>query len=93
MYSTAKKMSTISAICCAANIMGLILFVLISASLNLTFAANFAILMFMITGAATNFAVTLGLRSLCQDLDYEYENTTIKFKEINEKIEVLEQKR
>lgn len=93
MYSTAKRMSTIGAISCAANIMGLILFVLISASLRLTFAASFAIYTILITNIITSFTLTLGMRSLCQDLDYEYENTTLKFKELNSRLSEIEDKR
>lgn len=92
MYSSARKMSTLSAICCAVNIVGIILFLLISASLKLSFAASFAIIMILVSSAAISFMLTLAMRSLCQDLEYEYENMAIKLRELNKKIDDLQYK-
>ena len=90
MYSSAKKFSTISAICCAINFVGLLLYLMMSASLSLTFALSFAIGMILLASSAGFLFVTLGLRSLCQDLDSEYENSCMKFREINKKIKEIE---
>lgn len=90
MYSSARKYSTLSAICCAINIVGLLLYLMMSASLRLTFASKFAIGMILIASALGFLLLTLGLRSLCQDLDSEYENTNMKFRELNKKIKELE---
>lgn len=90
MYSTARRMALLSAIGCAINIVGLLLFLLVSATLTITFAASFAIFMFMISAAAICLMLTLGLRSICQDLEYEYEDTYKKMSEMNKRIHNLE---
>ena len=89
MYSSAKRLSAISAIACAVNIMGLIMFAMLSGYLGLNFAMSFTIYMFMISSTVVSLMLTLGLRSLCQGLDYDYENTTMKFKEINKKLDEM----
>ena len=92
MYSSANKLASFSAICCAITVLGVILFVLAAPALRLAFAASFAIFTLLIGAAAGLFAVTLSLRSLCQDLQYEYENNTNKFKELNDQIKLLQQR-
>ena len=92
MYSSANKLASFSAICCAITVLGVILFVLAAPALRLAFAASFAIFTLLIGTAAGLFAITLSLRSLCQDLQYEYENNIGKFKELNDQIKVLEER-
>ena len=92
MYSTARRMALISAICCAVNVMGLILYIMTSATLHITFALSFAIIMFMGTSAAISLMLTIGLRSLCQDLEYEFENNTLKLNDLAKQIKDMEHK-
>lgn len=93
MYISAKKFSTLSAIGCAVNIVGLLLYWMMSGSLLIQFALSFAITLFMLSSAGIFLFLTLALRSLCQDLDSEYENTCMKFREINNKIQELEERK
>ena len=93
MYSTARKMSLLTAILSAVDVVGVILYLLASAALNLNFALSFAIFMMIGSSAAINLMLTVALRSICQDLDYEYENTTTKLSELNKRIAELENKR
>ncbi len=92
MYSTAKRLAATSAIACAASILGLFLFVLCSASLRLSFATAFAIYTVLISSIACLLTLTLSMRSICQDLEYEYENNILKIKELTERIKQLESK-
>ena len=93
MYSTAKKLAGISAIACALNILGIIIFALALPSLELTnFPLILGIYLFLITAALISLALTLGMRSLCQDLSYDFESQTKKFHDYNERIKNLENK-
>lgn len=92
MYTSANKLASFSAICCAITILGLILFILAAPALRLAFAASFAIFTLLIGASAGLFAITLSMRSLCQDLQYEYENNINKMKELNDSIKLLNQK-
>jgi len=92
MYSTARKLSSLSAIACAANIIGLILFLLVSANFSLNFAETFAIFTVLIASAATNLLLTLSLRSICQDLETEFEGTSTKLRDLGEHVKDLENK-
>ena len=92
MYSTARFMSTITAILSAVNVVGFLLFLMASASLNLAFALSFAIFLFMGSSAAINLCLTVALRSLCQDLEYEYEGSAAKLSEMSKKIKEVESK-
>ena len=92
MYTTAKRMALISTICCAGNLFGLVLLILCANGLNISFALAFSMVIILSTNAAVSLMLTLGLRSLCQDLVYEFENNTKKFNELNQKIKEIEAK-
>jgi hypothetical protein len=86
-------MSLLTAILSAIDVVGVILYLLASAALNMNFALSFAIFMMIASSAAINLMLTVALRSICQDLEYEYENTTTKLSELNKRIAELENKR
>ena len=86
MYTTARRLASISSILCAVNIMGLIMYILASAGLSENFTMNLAILMYMITTSLVLLLLSIGLRSLCQDLDFQYESQAKRFREIKENI-------
>ena len=90
MYSTARFMSTITAILSVVNVIGLLLYLMASATLNLVFALSFAIILFMGSSAAINICLTVALRSICQDLEYEYEGSAAKLSEMSKKIKNIE---
>ena len=85
-------MALLSAIACAGNIVGLLLFLMLSSALEITFALSFAISLFMISTSAITLMLTVGLRSICQDLEYEYEDTFKKYRELNHQIHDIENK-
>ena len=92
MYSTAKKMATAGAIICVLNIIGGILLIMVAVYLEVSFTIRFALIMYVITMTISPLLLTLGLRSLCQDLDYEYESNAKKLKEITTDIANLQNK-
>ena len=92
MYSTARKMATISAIVCSLNIFGAILFCMVTLSLNITFAVRFSMIMYLATSSIVTMLLTLGLRSICQDLEYEYEDDSRKFRNLDDRLEDVERK-
>ena len=93
MYSTAKRLAGVSAIACALNIFGIIIFSTALPALELNnFALTLGIYLFMITSALICLCLSLALRSMCQDLSYEFESQTMKFHDYNEKIKNLENK-
>ena len=90
MYSSAQRLSTISAIGCAVNVVGLLMYWLMSGSLMLNFALSLGITMFMLSSTLIFLLLTVAMRSLCQDLESEYENSNMKFREINKKLKEIE---
>ena len=93
MYSTARKMSVLTAIFSMIDVVGVILYLLASAALNMNFALSFAIFMMIGSSAVINLMLTVALRSICQDLEYEYENSTTKLAELNKRLNNLENKK
>ena len=93
MYSSAKKMATLSAVACAINFIGLIMFIMMSNALKLSFAMNFALFMVMISGSVISLCLTISMRSICLDLQYEFEDQAKKLREINQKIKEIESKK
>ena len=90
MYSTARRLSTISAIFSAVNIFATILFFLYLANCELGFAFIFTAVMFLISNAAIGLLLTIALRELCQDSLTEYEDKVKRLKALNNKINDLE---
>ena len=90
MYSTARKMSLLCAILSAVNIMGVFLYLLSSAALSIPFSAGLAIFMILVASAGVSLMLTIALRSICQDLEYEYEDHIRRSSELSKRIEVLE---
>lgn len=93
MYSTARKLSLLTAILGAVNVVGVILYLLASVTLEITFALSFAIFMILASSAAANLLLTVALRSICLDLEYEYEDTQKKISSLTKRINELEGRR
>ena len=90
MYSTAKTLSVFSVIFSALNILGTVLFTFCLRGLDWGFTAEFCIMMYLITASAGSLIMTISMRSLCQDLDMNYENTTRRLQDLQKKNEQLE---
>ena len=97
MYATAKKLSTICAIISALSILGILLLFMgypgLATQLNIdNFPLELGAVIFMGACALINLLLTLALRSICQNLDYEQEGMARKFNELSGKIKEIENK-
>ena len=90
MYATAKRLSTISAIFSAVNIMATVLFFLYLANCELGFTFIFTAVLFLISNAAIGLLLTIATRELCQDSLTEFEDKVKRLKDLNNKIKDLE---
>ena len=90
MYSTARRLSTISAIFCAINAMATILFFLYLANCELGFTFIFTAVMYLVSSTIISLLLTISLRDICQDCQTEYEYQTKRLRELNNKIKELE---
>ncbi len=92
MYSTARRLSTISAIFSAVNILATLMFFLYLANSDLGFSFIFTAVLFLISNSAIGLLLTVALRDLCQDIQTEYEDKVKRFKDLNNKVRDLEYK-
>ena len=90
MYSTARKIATASAIFCALNIFVGLIFILVTMSLNLAFPIRLSMIMYIVTVSLTTLMLTLSIRSICEDLQYEYENNIKKLHDMNDRLKDIE---
>ncbi len=90
MFTTAKKLSIFSVIFTCLHLLGAILLLFCLSSLRLGFAVNFCIIVYVIASTVGALLMTVSLRSLCQDLDMNYENNISRFHDLQTKINELE---
>ena len=90
MFSTAKKLSVFGVILCCLNALGAILLLCSLPALDLNFTLIFSIMLYAITAAACTVLLVISLRSLCQDLDLNYENNSQHLHDMQKKIEELD---
>ena len=91
MYSTAKTLSIFSVIFTTVNIVGTILFAFCLRGLHWGFTAEFSIMVYLITASAGSLIMTICMRSLCQDLDMNYENTAQRLHDLQKKTAELQE--
>lgn len=92
MYSTARRLSTISAIFSALNITATVLYLLHLVNAGLGFVMNIIVVLFLVSNAAVGLLLTIALRDLCLDIQADYEDKVKRFKDINNKVKELEHK-
>lgn len=90
MYSTAKRLSLIGAILTVLNIVATILFFLYFPNSGLSFPLIFTAGTYLVTASVTSLLLTICVRSLCVDLEYEFEDNARKFRDLSKKIHDLE---
>lgn len=90
MFSTAKTLSIFSVILSAISVISAILLLFCISSLHLGFTVEFCIIVYVIAAVAGSLLMTISLRSLCQDLDLNYENTAQRLHDMQKKINELE---
>lgn len=92
MFSTARKLGITCCILAAINIAGLAMIALLIIGQGLPFSWIFSILMYLISVTVIGLLLTLGIRSMVQDLELETENAALQIKKLRERIEALEGK-
>lgn len=92
MRSTIRYLSIFCVILSAISLLAAVMLAMALNTVLLTFGMKFSIIIFLFTIALICLLLTLGLRSLCQDLDLEYESTAIKIRDLSKKISELEEK-
>lgn len=92
MRSTIRYLSVFCVILSAISLFAAVMLVMALHTTVLTFGMKFSIIVFLFAVALICLLLTLGLRSLCQDLDLEYETTAIKIRDLSKKISELEEK-
>lgn len=90
MYTTAKHFSVICTILAAFNVFALLLFLLYFRSCDWDFTMIFKTALYLVTTTAISVLMAIGMRSLTQDLELEYESNAKRFKELSKKVEALE---
>lgn len=92
MFSTARKLGVTCCILAAINIAGLAMVTLLLIGQGLPFSWIFAILMYLISITVIGLLLTLGIRSIVQDLELESESTALQIKKLKERMDELEHK-
>ena len=90
MYSTARKIVVFGVIIGMMNAIGAILLLCCLPALGINFTLNFSIILYVITSFAVLILLVFGVRSLCQDLDLNYEKDNLRFRDLQKKIDALE---
>lgn len=90
MYSTAKKLSIFMFIIAIVNIVFTCLCMMELA--NKDFAEQFIKTCYYVTGTAGLILLTVTIRSICSDLELDYETKIRQIREQNKKIAELEEK-
>ena len=59
---------------------------------SISFGMKFAAIIFLFSTALISMLLTISLRSMCRDMDIEYEANAIKLRDLSKKIAALEEK-
>ena len=90
MYSTAKRLATLCVILAVIHAFMGIALIIYSTGFKLSFAIQFSLSVYIITSIISFICLSCGLRSLCNDLDLEYENREKANHALKKRIEALE---
>ena len=90
MYSTARKLSVFSAILCCFNITGTALFLIYQINADWAFSLRFSTTIILVSATVISLLLTIGMRSLCHDLEYEYEDNAKRFRDLTKRVRDLE---
>ena len=90
MYSTTHRLSTICGILIALNIIICVIFFFFLPNSELPFTAVIAVTGYLTTTTAMLLLIIIGLRSLCDALNFEFESNRLMFAELTDKIKHLQ---
>ena len=92
MYSVARKLSAISIILAAINIVGAILTALYIKGENIGFTNYISVMIYLIASTGLTLFLAAAIRSILQDLEIEVSNHNGSIKKLSDRIKELENK-
>lgn len=92
MRSTARLLTIFCVILTAISIFAAVMVSLAIQTMALSFGQMFAIIIFTFGTSIVSLLLTISLRSLCRDLDLEYETTATRIHDLKKRITELEEK-
>ena len=90
MYSTARRLSALCFILSVVSIVGLVMVCMYFIFLNLEFQWFFALMMFLIATTGINLFLTIAMRNLVQDMEFDYDSNARQIKKLSDRIADLE---
>ena len=92
MYSTAKLLSIFCVILAVDNIVAALMLLLFFARSSLGFTTVFTAIMYLVSATGIMALLAAALRSLCADLQAEFDSTSDQIHDLKKQIETLENK-
>ena len=92
MYSTARKLAGLSLILSVVSIVGLVMVCMYFSFLKLEFQWFFALMMFLISITGICLFVTISIRSMLQDMEFDYDSNASQLKKLSDRIADLEKR-
>ena len=92
MYSTARKLAAVSFILSVISIIGLIMVCMYFSFLNLEFQWFFALMMFLISITGICLFLTISIRNMLQDMEFDYDSNASQLKKLSDRIADLEKR-
>ena len=90
MFSTMKKLATLSVVLSVFNIIGIILLYLFIGTFNLGFAFEFGTFVFLVSTGVIFLALSCGILGMCTDLQYQHDSTMERLVDLRKRVEQLE---
>ena len=92
MHSTARRLSVICFILSCISILGLIMLTLCFIYWGLAFEHIFTLMMYLIAMTVISLCLTISLRSLLQELEFDYDSNALQVKKLSDRISELERR-
>ena len=92
MYSTARKLAGLSLILSVVSIVGLVMVCMFFTFLNLEFQWFFTLMMFLISITGICLFLTISIRNMLQDMEFDYDSNASQLKKLSERITDLEKR-
>ena len=92
MYSTARKLAGLSLILSVVSIVGLIMVCMYFSFLKIEFHWFFALMMFLIAITAICLFLTISIRNILQDMEFDYDSNAGQLKKLSDRIAELEKR-
>ena len=92
MYSTARKLAGLSLIFSVVSIIGLVMVCMYFSFLRLEFQWFFALMMFLISITGIGLFLTISIRNMLQDMEFNYDSNASQLKKLSDRIADLEKR-